>query len=60
VAARERERQVVQLVIRGLTWGAEWLPHWFGALLALVGILGLAIPVFTTSQTKDIVSLGDV
>ena len=33
---------------------------WFGALLALVGILGLAIPVFTTSQTKDVVNLGDV
>jgi drug/metabolite transporter (DMT)-like permease len=33
---------------------------WFGALLALVGILGLAIPVFTTSQTKDVVKLGDV
>ena len=33
---------------------------WFGALLAFVGILGLAIPVFTTSQTKDVVNLGDV
>jgi hypothetical protein len=33
---------------------------WFGALLALVGILGLAIPVFTTSQTKDVVNLGDL
>jgi hypothetical protein len=31
-----------------------------GALLALLGILGLAIPVFTTSQTKDIVKLGDL
>ena len=33
---------------------------WFGALLALLGILGLAIPVFTTSQTKDVVKLGDL
>lgn len=33
---------------------------WFGALLALLGILGLAIPAFTTSQTKDIAKLGDV
>jgi hypothetical protein len=33
---------------------------WFGALLALLGLLGLAIPVFTTSQTKDVVKLGDV
>ena len=33
---------------------------WFGVLLALLGIFGLAIPVFTTSQTKDVVKLGDV
>lgn len=33
---------------------------WFGALLALLGILGLAIPVFTTSETKDVVKLGDL
>jgi hypothetical protein len=33
---------------------------WLGALLALVGILGLAIRVFTTSQTKDVVNLGDL
>lgn len=31
-----------------------------GALLALLGILGFAIPVFTTSQTKDVVKLGDL
>jgi hypothetical protein len=31
-----------------------------GAVLALVGILGLAIPVFTTSQTKDVAKLGDL
>jgi hypothetical protein len=31
---------------------------WLGASLALVGIVGLAIPVFTTSQTKDVVYLG--
>jgi hypothetical protein len=26
----------------------------------LLGISGLAIPVFTTSQTKDVVKLGDL
>ena len=33
---------------------------WLGAVLALFGILGLAIPVSTTSQTKDVASLGDL
>ena len=33
---------------------------WFGVLLALFGILSLAIPVFTTSETKDVVKLGDL
>jgi hypothetical protein len=33
---------------------------WFGALLALLGILGLAIPAFTTSQTKDIAKVGNL
>ena len=33
---------------------------WLGALLALLGILGLAIPVFTTSQTKNVVDLGNL
>ena len=33
---------------------------WLGAVLALLGILGLTIPVFTTSQTKDVVKLGDL
>lgn len=32
---------------------------WLGALLALLGILGLAIPVFTTSETKNVVKLGE-
>lgn len=32
----------------------------FGTVLALLGILGLAIPVFTTSQTKEVVNLGDL
>jgi hypothetical protein len=31
-----------------------------GAVLALVGGLGLAMPVFTTSQTKEVASLGDL
>lgn len=33
---------------------------WFGAVLALLGILGLAVPVFTTSQTKDVAKVGDL
>ena len=33
---------------------------WFGAVLALLGIVGLAIPEFTTSQTKDVAKLGDL
>ncbi len=33
---------------------------WLGAVLALLGILGLAIPVFTTSQTKNIAKLGEL
>ena len=31
-----------------------------GAVIALLGILGLTIPAFTTSQTKDVASLGDL
>ena len=33
---------------------------WFGAILALLGSVGLAIPEFTTSQTKDVAKLGDL
>jgi predicted transporter len=33
---------------------------WLGAIIALLGVLGLAIPVFTTSQTRDVASLGDI
>jgi hypothetical protein len=33
---------------------------WLGAFIALLGALGLALPVFTTSQTRDVASLGDV
>jgi hypothetical protein len=33
---------------------------WLGAFIAFLGILGLAIPVFTTSQTRDVASLGDI
>jgi len=32
---------------------------WLGTFLALLGILGFAIPIFTTSQTKDVATLGD-
>jgi hypothetical protein len=33
---------------------------WLGAVIALLGLLGLAIPVFTTSQTKEVAKLGDI
>ena len=33
---------------------------WSGAILTLLGIIGLAIPVFTTSQTRDVAKLGDI
>jgi len=33
---------------------------WLGVPLVLLGILGLAIPIFTTSQTKDVAQLGDL
>jgi hypothetical protein len=31
-----------------------------GAVIALLGVLGLVAPVFITSQTKDVVNLGDL
>ncbi len=31
-----------------------------GAILALLGVLGFAIPYFTTSQTRDVAQVGDV
>jgi hypothetical protein len=31
-----------------------------GAVLVLLGIIGLAIPVFQTSETKDVAKVGDL
>ncbi len=31
-----------------------------GAVLALLGLLGLAIPVFSTTQTKDVAKIGNL
>lgn len=31
-----------------------------GAILALLGVLALASPVFTTNQTKNVATLGDL
>jgi hypothetical protein len=31
-----------------------------GAILILLGLLALAVPVFTTEQTKDVAKLGDL
>ncbi len=33
---------------------------WFGALIGLLGVCGLAIPLFTTSQPKTVMALGDL
>ncbi len=33
---------------------------WFGVCLVLLGVLGLAIPRFSTSQTTDLASVGDI
>jgi hypothetical protein len=31
-----------------------------GAIFALLGLLGLAIPAFSTSQTTDVAKIGDL
>ena len=31
-----------------------------GAILAILGLIGLASPVFTTKQTKDVAKVGDL
>jgi hypothetical protein len=31
-----------------------------GAILVILGLVGLATPVFTTSQTKNVATLGDL
>jgi hypothetical protein len=31
-----------------------------GAVLVLLGLLGFAIPIFTTQQTKDVAKIGDL
>jgi len=31
-----------------------------GAILSLLGLLAIASPVFTTNQTKNVVTLGDL
>lgn len=31
-----------------------------GAVLVVLGLLGFAIPVFTTQQTKDVAKIGDL
>ena len=31
-----------------------------GVILAVLGLLGFAIPMFTTQQTKDIANIGDL
>ncbi len=32
----------------------------FGAVLMVVGIVGLAIPVFSTEQTRDVLKVGEL
>jgi hypothetical protein len=31
-----------------------------GAALAILGLIGLAIPVFTTQETKEVAKIGDI
>jgi hypothetical protein len=31
-----------------------------GAMIALLGLVGFAVPSFNTQQTKDVVNLGDL
>lgn len=31
-----------------------------GAILAVVGVIGLAIPYFTTAETKEVARIGDL
>ena len=31
-----------------------------GAVLALLGLIGLAVPVFTTQETKEVAKIGDL
>lgn len=31
-----------------------------GAVLVLLGVVGLAVPYFTTSETKDVAKVGDL
>lgn len=31
-----------------------------GAVLVLLGLIGLAIPIFTTQQTRDVAKIGDL
>lgn len=31
-----------------------------GAIVALLGVIAIAVPVFTTHQTKDVANIGDV
>jgi hypothetical protein len=31
-----------------------------GAIIAILGLLAVAVPVFTTSQTKDVAKIGDL
>ena len=31
-----------------------------GAIIAVIGLIALAIPVFTTQQTKDVAKIGDL
>lgn len=33
---------------------------WFGAVIVLLGMLGLAIPIFTTSRTENLAQVGSV
>ena len=35
-------------------------PVFAGAILVLLGLLGIAVPMFTTEQTKEVAHIGDL
>ena len=35
-------------------------PAFAGAILVLLGLLGIAVPMFTTEQTKEVAHIGDL
>ncbi|HYL59816.1 MAG TPA: hypothetical protein VEU51_13180 [Candidatus Acidoferrales bacterium] len=56
-ADREQEQQFIDEDSNGDNMKPKVL---IGAVLALLGLLALASPVFTTNQTRNVATLGDI